>query len=57
MPLSPRNESNDYKPKYDPSYNPFVPDDAAEKQKKDEKNRLYLKALEEQRMEHERQRK
>lgn len=55
MPLSPKR--NDYKKNFDPSYNPFVPDDAIEKQRKQQKNRQYLKALEEQRLEHERQRK
>jgi hypothetical protein len=55
FPVSPK--KNEYKPNFDPSYNPFVPDDAAEKQRKDEKNKEYLRALEEQRQEHERKRK
>ena len=32
MPVSPLR--NEYKPKVDPTYNPFVPDDTLEKQRK-----------------------
>ena len=41
MPLSPKR--HEPKAKFDPTYNPFVPDDEIEKQRKEEKHRQYLK--------------